>query len=840
MTSMVSTRNPGMLSQKAMKTMGLSVQDLFDTFIGARGGMLSRHEYDIFFREITSTENNREAVLIMRLFIKTFVEISTDLGRKLPDYPLQSLLNSILFLGLFVDIRPDTLLKKVVMNWSSHIEAFRKDAYVAGYPEVVSILTAKLCEDKDALDGLVSNVHIMHSREVFKILTQEVVPTLHRQDFPSQSFPFVYTYLLQQCKEKNARLRVFDIVLAQLQAIRSQPSSMEQQHSLLALLHLLRSMLSYWRAPTGPFLQTAIDRVSPFFSWPTPYSLVARRVLLMLKQEMLAPGNTVLERFAAESRVPETSSVKLTQVQRSRPIFYVIDSVCSLSSNFAHLVGLYSADLYIDGENKVFASGLSTEVQALLLLNIIHSPSAPIDPNDVYKLTEEDVILLFGQTVNILQESLDISPEDAVSHRERNFALIRAQFTKIARSNEAKRIASDLSLPPVLAANLMPSLPEIAHLHWLVARDYMFPTPEVIQQLGCTPFPKTPLLDRVEKVLRLYEAFADSQDPVEVRVCIAGSDSIIHQVATAYVELMQRQSEPLKGIALRFFLVPFRNSILASYIARYDSWYNRQLYVPMVSRQFLVPTMSEEEPTFNELKPEEPLSPFGALLQSNVESYVREAEYSLQIKLFQIEGWRRVTVEEGAPDLIIPLVERAEIGRVATAMLFKNLGREGVMATLRDVKEVFRDKDFNYVPLELNLQMTRVDLAGQPCVDDVQRRQSMAAEESIPFDRISISNIPSADDPAFPPNPKDPWLEVFAKVSEHKAKLKNRYAFLIQEPLQHVNYMKLTTAREDQSFRVVVDGECFGPFKQVRIRKIEDREQRHMSLNIGTFFPIQP
>lgn len=88
----------------------------------------------------------------------------------------------------------------------------------------------------------------------------------------------------------------------------------------------------------------------------------------------------------------------------------------------------------------------------------------------------------------------------------------------------------------------------------------------------------------------------------------------------------------------RFFLVPFRNSILASYIARYDSWYNRQLYVPMVSRQFLVPTMSEEEPTFNELKPEEPLSPFGALLQSNVESYVREAEYSLQIKLFQIEG----------------------------------------------------------------------------------------------------------------------------------------------------------------------------------------------------------
>lgn len=40
--------------------------------------------------------------------------------------------------------------------------------------------------------------------------------------------------------------------------------------------------------------------------------------------------------------------------------------------------------------------------------DIIHSPSAPIDPNDVYKLTEEDVILLFGQTVNILQESLDM------------------------------------------------------------------------------------------------------------------------------------------------------------------------------------------------------------------------------------------------------------------------------------------------------------------------------------------------------------------------------------------------------------------------------------------------
>ena len=134
-------------------------------------------------------------------------------------------------------------------------------------------------------------------------------------------------------------------------------------------------------------------------------------------------------------------------------------------------------------------------------------------------------------------------------------------------------IKSDLKLPTTLPHALLPDLPEISHVHWLVNLDYHFPTSELVLQLGYTPYPKTPVSVSMERIIRLYQPFADASDPVEVRICIAGGDSIIHQVATAYVDIITRSPEILHGIMLRFFLVPFRPSLLAAFLARHDSWY---------------------------------------------------------------------------------------------------------------------------------------------------------------------------------------------------------------------------------------------------------------------------
>lgn len=48
------------------------------------------------------------------------------------------------------------------------------------------------------------------------------------------------------------------------------------------------------------------------------------------------------------------------------------------------------------------------------------------------------------------------------------------------------------------------------------------------------------------QVVGMYQAFADENDPVEIRICIAGGDNILNQVANAYVSMISRQTDTLK------------------------------------------------------------------------------------------------------------------------------------------------------------------------------------------------------------------------------------------------------------------------------------------------------
>jgi hypothetical protein len=199
---MLSTRTTGQISQKALKTMGLSVQDLFDNFMGTRAGFLPRNEFDIFWQTVGARENSRDTLLMLRLFIKTLIEISIDNSRKLPEYPLQSILNTAFFMGLTLPLQADTLLKKMVSNWQGNIKAFRKDASVVGYEAIVAILTQRLCDETDALDLIIPQLHIMHSQETFQMFNDVFIPTFHRCLVPTPSPVFTYSWLLKQCTDK--------------------------------------------------------------------------------------------------------------------------------------------------------------------------------------------------------------------------------------------------------------------------------------------------------------------------------------------------------------------------------------------------------------------------------------------------------------------------------------------------------------------------------------------------------------------------------------------------------------------------------------------------------------
>lgn len=57
------------------------------------------------------------------------------------------------------------------------------------------------------------------------------------------------------------------------------------------------------------------------------------------------------------------------QIFRSRPIFYALDRASAESSNWSFIMHLVDAGVSMTGEDKMFSSGLSAELQALLLLS---------------------------------------------------------------------------------------------------------------------------------------------------------------------------------------------------------------------------------------------------------------------------------------------------------------------------------------------------------------------------------------------------------------------------------------------------------------------------------------
>ena len=57
-----------------------------------------------------------------------------------------------------------------------------------------------------------------------------------------------------------------------------------------------------------------------------------------------------------------------------------------------------------------------------------------------------------------------------------------------------------------------------------------------------------------------------------VLYCVAG-DQNLHTVVCAWTSFQKEYVDYLNGIEVQFFLVPFEENHLSSFIARHDCWY---------------------------------------------------------------------------------------------------------------------------------------------------------------------------------------------------------------------------------------------------------------------------
>ena len=187
----------------------------------------------------------------------------------------------------------------------------------------------------------------------------------------------------------------------------------------------------------------------------------------------------------------------------------------------------------------------------------------------------------------------------------------------------------------------------------------------------------------------------ESEHKSILRLCVLGSDAVLHRILCNYVCFRHEYEARFRKLSLRVYVVPTarHDCQLASYLARSDAWYRRQMFAPFCAPLPMVPRMTPADTLGgfshggmaswkDELKPPVPVDMLGELLQD----YVRSARYVLPLCIFDCECWEPEynraagggrsgggagNVVSDKPDMTVPFCMGAEIGILPRAELFR-------------------------------------------------------------------------------------------------------------------------------------------------------------------------
>ena len=194
-----------------------------------------------------------------------------------------------------------------------------------------------------------------------------------------------------------------------------------------------------------------------------------------------------------------------------------------------------------------------------------------------------------------------------------------------------------------------------------------------------------------------------------LRMCVMGSDAVVHRTLCNYVAFRHEYEKRFQKLSIRVYVVPTarHNCQLASYLAREDAWYRRQIFAPFCAPILISPRITpadslgvgavrsrsgtsggaESSATWGALDPPTPVGMTQELLQD----YVRSARYVAPLCVFDCECWepkegnaaRDASMNPSfVPDMTVPFCLGMEIGICARAELFR---RRNLMGGRRSV-----------------------------------------------------------------------------------------------------------------------------------------------------------
>eukprot|EP00457_Paulinella_chromatophora_P001223 gb/GEZN01001225.1/.p1 GENE.gb/GEZN01001225.1/~~gb/GEZN01001225.1/.p1 ORF type:complete len:845 (+),score=113.42 gb/GEZN01001225.1/:30-2564(+) len=799
---------------KMLQMMGLRIEDLLNTCFTGGAGCITRQEHQVFWPLVLELKEGTQ------FLIATLEQLRNTLDKKPGTISAASLCSTIVFLCLNTSFKESN-----VKSFIKHYEK-NKEAQAKAFPPIKDVMRVLMLlhDKKDMLGSMVIGCSTLHTKEGFEQLANTALyPAFDDSDIKSGDQCFLFRYLSLQANNPDVRKEILSHNLNKMLTLPQQMKKAPKvaQSSLLALLHMLQDFLS--KGPVdAAFLKRALNTVQQFYLWPKPYGTAARKSLEALQMELLAPGHNMREKY---TRVAE-------QIDQGQSLHYITEYASVRS------VGLLSVMEGRDFKAKSPRSSgrkepkiaLPPVQQAMLIMSAMkHEQGVGLSDAEVLAfkaLSPAGAATLYAKWYEFHEKVGKSGIQMARQGRVEMMNQLKALLPTLTAK-------TDLGEKPLEFPGEMDSIytpPETERNHIVVATTLKY-THELHQEIKIMcikymPYPSTPAYEQYEQILKYYSNAKRTQKLV-LPIVVAGGDRLLHNFVCAHMRVLQQDPNLLKGLDVRFFIVPLEENRLASFMARYDGWYNRHIFIPFRQHNFIVPMIRMDGPGPVEQKEETVLTLPGEFFRELVERYVGESRFRWHINVYQVECWLAdrkqlqpedeetegpatevpavaESGEEETPDYNIPFIQSCEIGLNARAIAFA----EEKQLNTRNIEEIQKHRDFTCMSPPLSVGFTKMDLSG--------REQKISVEMISEYETLLCSNLPSKDEKrTFPPDPTASWLELYAKVKNPSSKRN----ILATEPRQHVVALGVTTEKGGV-FDVLVDRQVFRGIKKIKISRV--------------------
>lgn len=596
---------------------------------------------------------------------------------------------------------------------------------------------------------------------------------------------------------------------------------------------------------------------------PNPIGACARDLLQDISWELDVPG--YLSRFKLERVLNKTLDKKNT-------FYIIVNRAAKHSERFLEKIGVSLPDgagssnaweeIFLEKQSEQHIE--INHVKANLLLNIFEDSEGCIPP-ELLEFSEDFVAGFYTEGKDILDKTMHIQSEEErntirtvelekLSGRmiKQNFRSMESSFGKSRKTSRRLVRDPNPALPnPDLSLICVPfeSEEQLTNSETKIAK--IFPVGvwyKVIEGIV-----------NKEKTKRPDEPF------LRLDIGIAGGSGTLQHFVTGLTVLATKQ-KILKDVDLRFYLLPTgEENVLAGFLEKFDGWYSRNVYTPVLGRVPILPFIKAS----NKAGPilDDYFTP-SRYLRDIITNYFAEATNNYKVHIFRCECLQfefqtaqdkppeneKVSQKEKDPPkqqrstkvrhyVMLPFIQQVDVGVRPAFLAAKKKNPD--LFSHQTLTEMIRAKTINFRGTHLQISHLPCDTTGKPTTKEVTEETQLYASISIKSvsgfgsnPRVSDGNKKTLTSLAPIAAPHDNWLEV--SISKFDTEKRRRRLFREQDLPEclHVGSIKIENNDPD-GFHIVLDGELYGPFHKVIVQPYTDTVTKELvTFNVQTFVPL--